>query len=196
MYKGITTSKEEVKDILIAWIAIAFVIAISFTGLNDGFFVGLVISLFTVGIAFVVHELSHKVVAQRMGYSAEFKKSTPMLVVSLILSFLGTVFVAPGAVVIEGLGITNSENGKISLAGPLSNLIMGFIAIIASFFVPAGGFSGILVLFAFVNCIIGLFNMIPFWVLDGKKVFSWDKKVYVGVLIMFFVLYGIIKFSM
>ena len=196
MFKGITTSKTEIKDILIAWLVIAFVMTIVTTGLGRGFFFGLIIALFTVGVAFVVHELSHKVVAQRMGYSADFKKFTPMLVLSVILSFLGLVFVAPGAVVVRGLGITGPENGKISLAGPLSNLIMGFVAIIASFFVPTAGIKGVLIFFAFVNCMIGLFNMIPFWVMDGKKVFTWDKRVYTGVLVLFFMLYLIIKINL
>lgn len=196
MYEGITTSKNEIRDILIAWLVIAFVMTIVTTGFGNGFILGFIIALFTVGVAFVVHELSHKVVAQRMGYSAEFKKFTPMLVVSVIFSFLGLVFVAPGAVVVNGLGITGPENGKISLAGPLSNLIMGFVAVISSFLVPISSIKGILIFFAFVNCMIGLFNMIPFWLMDGKKIFSWDKKIYTGVIVLFFVLYLIIKINL
>ncbi len=29
-----------------------------------------------------------------------------------------------------------------------------------------------------INMWLGLFNMIPFWLLDGKKIFAWDPKIW------------------
>lgn len=135
IYKWVTTSKKEISDIFVAWVVIALVMVVATRGFGLGFLLGFVASFFTVGVAFVVHELSHKVLAQKFGYSAEFRKSTPMLFMSLVFSFFGIIFVAPGAVVINGLGMTDSENGKISLAGPLSNLVLGYLAIIISFLI-------------------------------------------------------------
>lgn len=195
-YRRVTTSKKEISDLFIALVVIALVMVIVTRGFGLGFLVGFVVSFFTVGVAFIVHELSHKVIAQKFGYSAEFRKSTPMLFMSLIFSFFGIVFVAPGAVVINGLGMTDSENGKISLAGPLSNLILGFLAIIISFFVSNLVAKNILIFAAFINCMIGVFNMIPLWILDGRKVFKWNKNIYVWVLGLFLFLYIIVKFQL
>lgn len=189
---GITTSKRELSDLFVAWVVIAIVMTISTRGFGLGIFLGLVIAFCTVGVAFIIHELCHKVMAQRLGHEAEFEKFNLTLVLSLIFSFFGFTFIAPGAVVIRGLGITDSENGKISLAGPLSNLILGIVAIVIALF-STGFPKTLFVLTAYINCIIGLFNMIPFWILDGRKVFKWNPRLYTGVLLMFFLLYGSIK---
>lgn len=196
IYKWVTTSKKEISDIFVAWIVITLVMVVATRGFGLGFLLGFVASFFTVGVAFVVHELSHKVLAQKFGYSAEFRKSTPMLFMSLVFSFFGIIFVAPGAVVINGLGMTDSENGKISLAGPLSNLVLGYLAIIISFLISNLLIKNILVFVAFINCMIGVFNMIPFWVLDGRKVLKWSRNIYIGVICLFLFLYIIIKFQL
>ena len=195
-YKWITTSKKEINDLFASWVVIALVMVIATRGFGLGFLLGFIASFFTVGVAFIVHELSHKVLAQKFGYNAEFRKSTPMLFMSLVFSFFGVVFVAPGAVVINGFGMTDSENGKISLAGPLSNLVLGFLAIIISFFISNLLIKNILIFVAFINCMIGVFNMIPFWVLDGRKVLKWSKNIYIGVLSCFLFLYILIKFQL
>ena len=193
IYGNITTSKRELRDLFKAWLVIALVFTIGTRGFSLGFLFGFIVSLLTVGIAFLLHEASHKIAAQKYGFEAEFRKFTPMLILSVILSFLGIIFIAPGAVMIKALGISPSENGKISLAGPVSNLVLGYILIISSFIVSIPVLKDVLLFGALVNCLIGLFNMIPFWLLDGKKIFSWDKKVYTVTIILFLVLYVMIK---
>lgn len=194
LLKGISTSKRELVDIAIAWITIAVVMVVVTKGFSLGWVVGFVVSFLTVGIAFVVHELSHKIVAQKLGQQAEFRKFSPALIMSVVLAFLGITFVAPGAVVISGFGITNSENGKISLAGPLSNLVMGILAVIITLFLVSSFWKFVFVFTAYINCMIGMFNMIPFWILDGHKILVWSKKIYFTLLAVFLLLYIIIKF--
>lgn len=193
IYKNVTTSKREIKDLFQALLAIALVFTIATGGFSFGFVIGFAVALFSVGIAFLFHELAHKIVAQKYGYEAQFVKSTMMLMISVVLSFLGMILIAPGAVMIRTIsGITTTENGRISLAGPVANLMLGFAAIITAYFTTSY-LQAFLIFSAFINCLIGLFNMIPVWLLDGKKIFVWDKTIYTGTLVLFFILYIMIK---
>ncbi len=186
----IRTSNTELLHIVIAWIAISFAFAILLFWFNwdrrptfDEIFEDLaglfVISSITVGLSFLVHEMSHKFVAQRYGFWAEFRMNPSMLLLMLFLVYeLGILFAAPGAVMIYGGNIGRRENGRISLAGPLSNLILGsaFLLLLSE---PPGflydiGRTGVL-----INVALALFNMIPFGMFDGKKVWAWNKPVYI-----------------
>ena len=98
----------ERKDLLIAWL----VLGVAFTlGINGGFalitdyqkitieglLITFLVSLIAVGLSFVLHELSHKFTAMRFGYWAEFRKSTQMLIIAVVVAAItGIVFAAPG----------------------------------------------------------------------------------------------------
>jgi len=175
--KKIAFSRIEIKDLLKAWVAIsiAFSIAYGFSSLS-GFTVMLLISAFTVGIGFLSHELAHKFVAQHYGYWSEFRADNKMLIFAILMSFFGFIFAAPGAVITIGHA-DRTKDGKISLAGPLTNLTVALIflgiskmtmnpiSVIASY-----GFS--------INTWLALFNMIPFSVFDGSKIFRWNRVVW------------------
>ena len=94
------------------------------------------ISLFTAGIGFLLHELAHKFVAQYYGCEAEFRSMDQMLYFAVGLSlFVGILFAAPGAVMIAG-GVTRKENGIISVAGPLTNYVLAGIFYLISTVAP------------------------------------------------------------
>jgi len=191
--RSIRTSNTELAHILISWLAISYAFAIlllwfklgrrpqTFELLN-GIANPFVIALFTVGVSFIVHEMSHKLVAQRYGSWAEFRMSPFMLVLMLFLVYeFGFLFAAPGAVMIYGGNVGRKENGRISLAGPLSNLLLGLA------FFPLLSETGILYEMGrygvLINIALALFNMIPFSVFDGRKVWAWNKLVYLGMVI-------------
>lgn len=192
--RSIRTSNTELLHILISWLAISYAFAILLMwfklgrrppteDLLNGIANPLVISLFTVGISFIVHEMSHKVVAQRYGSWAEFRMSPFMLFLMLILVYdFGILFAAPGAVMIYGGNVGRRESGRISLAGPLSNLLLGLA------FFPLLSETGILYEIGrygvMVNITLALFNMIPFGIFDGRKVWVWNKLVYFGFIII------------
>ena len=176
--RGIRTSRKELIDLAKAWIilGVAFTIFIM-NGFkpNFAFLIAFFISLFTLGIGFLFHELAHKFLAQKYGCFAEFRSFDHMLILALVMSFFKVFFAAPGAVMISG-HLTRSQNGKISAAGPAMNLL------VALFFLPLAFTSGIwqaVGMYGFrINAWLALFNMIPFAMFDGKKILEWSKGVY------------------
>jgi len=158
----------------------------------------LVIALLTVGIGLVLHELAHKFTAIKYGYWAEFRKSNFMLLAAIALAALvGFVFAAPGATVIynsrpDGRMISREENGKISAAGPVTNLLLcipfaglyllsGLNSLGPQSLVAQIGIFGIQ-----INAMIAAFNMLPISILDGNKVLSWNIAAFVGLIALSF----------
>ncbi|MBS3162381.1 metalloprotease [Candidatus Woesearchaeota archaeon] len=172
-------SKIELRDLGKAWlfISIAFGIVLSGGVFGASLFKSFILAALTVGTGFLFHELGHKIVAQRYGCYAEFRADNFMLFLAVLTSFLGLILAAPGAVMISG-HISKERNGKISIAGPLVNIVLALIFLGLSFIVTTGFFQE-LVMFGFmVNSWLALFNLLPFWILDGKKVLAWNKGIY------------------
>ncbi len=188
----IKTSRTEIVDILKAWLALSLAFTFIYAGasvlngdINNIFSLNFVhlffISMFTAGFGFLLHELAHKFVAQHYGCVAEFRAWDQLLYLAVGLAvFIGFIFAAPGAVMISGM-ITRKENGLISAAGPATNYVLAMIFLGLSLLFPvwnnvfATGFS--------INIWLGVFNLIPFGPLDGKKVFYWNKIVWSGMLL-------------
>lgn len=177
---GIPTSDMELQEIFRAWIAISLAFGIMLSRGNfslDAILVNILISAFTVGVGFLFHELAHKVVAQTYGCHAEFRAFNAMLVLAIALSFLGFVFAAPGAVFISG-NVSVKKNGHISAAGPAMNFVFATLFLIGGTIIPHVFFS-----YGFqINAWLGLFNMIPLAMFDGRKIFLWSKTIW-GVMV-------------
>ena len=126
--------------------------------------------------SFFAHEIAHKVTAQRRGLWAEFRLTMWGSILTLI-SVISPLFkiISPGAVMISG-SATREDMGKVSLAGPSVNIFLS-VVLFGLAIVPSQ-FSVILFLAAFLNGFMALFNLIPVGILDGFKIFSWDKKVW------------------
>jgi len=186
----LTTSDIEIRDLLKAWVAISLAFAIVISGgriFSPGFITFFLLAAFSVGIGFIVHELGHKVVAQHYGCWAEFRAFNFMLWVAVAMSFLGFVFAAPGAVMIQGpVGIR--RNGKISMAGPGMNLLLSVFFLGNLFLLPLTGFLEQLFLYGFaINTFLALFNLIPILNFDGRKILRWNKGVYAIMVFIAFV---------
>jgi Zn-dependent protease len=167
---------KEVRDIFISMTVIAVIFAYLFSGSNINALIGLIpVTFLTVGVGFVLHELAHKFVAIRYGFHAEFKMWIEGLILAVITTMFGFVFAAPGAVYIQGDYITKEENGKISLAGPITNIILALLFLLL---MPISTFSPLLKMIATfgfaVNSLFAFFNLIPISILDGTKVLKWN----------------------
>ncbi|MEM3616552.1 MAG: AN1-type zinc finger domain-containing protein [Candidatus Bathyarchaeia archaeon] len=128
--------------------------------------------------SFLIHELAHKFAAQRSGLWAEFR----IMLFGLILTAISIVsprfkIISPGAVVISGL--TSKRNiGKISIAGPLTNILLSIGFLLVALSIPVSNFAYLLLLGFAINGWIAFLNLIPFGILDGFKVFFWNKIVW------------------
>ena len=184
----------ERRDLFVAWIAISIafsLIYIRYGATPELFLLFLGISLVTVGVGFILHELAHKFTAMKYGFWAEFRKNNLMLVVAVALAALvGVVFAAPGATMIYAPSISREQNGKISAAGPLTNLLLciPFAAILMLGTVTDIRLLGLNVFYMLgmiglqVNAMIAAFNMLPVSVLDGKKVLAWNPIVFIVLI--------------
>ncbi len=198
------TSSTELKHLFISWVAISYAFAIMLAWMElkrkpvsseiFGPFIAdlFIISLITVGISFIFHEMGHKFVAQKYGAWAEFRMSFGMLLLAIYMAWqIGILFAAPGAVQIFGPHITKEQYGKIAASGPVMNLFLAFA------FMPLLTDTGFLYdigrLGVIINLLLAGFNMLPISVLDGRKVLAWSPIVYIGLFMtiivvgMFFV---------
>ena len=147
------------------------------------------------GLGFVIHELAHRVVAHGYGAEAHFVSNDRMLLLSMVIALAGFFLAAPGAVWYRGY-LSKAQNGKIALAGPVSNYVLSilFFLVLSAFLVfqidaPDWLFTLCYMGFA-LNGWLGLFNMIPAGPFDGAKVLAWNTVVFgvtvaVGALLVF-----------
>jgi len=142
---------------------------------------------------FVLHELAHKVVAQRYYLWAEYRAQWAWL------GIVGAVNVAqptplpfalPGFVQIVG-DATVEDNGRISVVGPATNLAIAFLAFpflvaeggrgVALAGAPHGTFLELLVM---VNAGLAAFNLLPVSVLDGAKILRWRAGLWLVLMLL------------
>jgi Zn-dependent protease len=181
MRKGcVYFSPKELKHLAVAGLLVIGIAFSSALYVNAPFEVlvwGLAIFAVVLTVSFLAHEIAHKVIAQRRGLWAEFRLTLWGSVLTLV-SFISPLFkiISPGAVMISGSAGAR-EMGKISLVGPATNIVVSAVLLGLSPFVPSG-FVWAVMLGAFLNAFMAVFNLIPFGIFDGFKIYSWDKKVW------------------
>lgn len=205
---GIGTS--ELIDLLLSFVVLTISFAMVGGGLGSLSAERLAIVGVAVGTGFLLHELAHKFVAQRYGYWAEYKASAFGLILTFVMAMtIGIVFAAPGAVMIRKPSFsprqaydfdakyegdsdaywdrlekkTGSEDLWISLAGPVTNIVltMFFFALLMSGMLT----SSLFIMMAWtafqINLMLAAFNLIPIDPLDGGKIFRGNALVWVIV---------------
>jgi len=160
----------------------------------EEFLLFLGIAFAAVVTGFMLHELAHKAVAQRYGAWAEFRAYPFGLAIALMLSFVGVLFAAPGAVYIGGR-IDRRQNGVISIAGPLTNLAIGGAAL-AACLATVHILAFALFTIATINFMLAAFNLLPIPPLDGSKVWKWNPAVYVAAFAVSVVIAGALMFGL
>ena len=192
-------SQREINDLLISWIVLSGAFALFRRGGIPGLlgrtgnlaqmpvYIGQMLVI--VGTAFVLHELSHKYVAQKYGMWAEYQKWDWGLLMALFLSATGFFFIAaPRAVMIMATGwLTPEIEAKTSIAGPVTNITVGIVALLlrASVALPV-----FLTELAVINFFLAVFNLLPIPPMDGSKVlrynvFLWVVAFGVAVILLF-----------
>ena len=152
-----------------------------------------------VGIGFILHELAHKFAAMHFGLYAAFRIFPMGIALMFLFSILnfGIIFLAPGAVMIYShTGIDRRKNGIISVAGPVTNIVLSIIFLILAVATPlpeilsstigffsANEYIGILMSAQQINAFLAAFNLLPFFILDGQKVMSWSFKIWAVTMV-------------
>ncbi|MBI5224384.1 site-2 protease family protein [Candidatus Micrarchaeota archaeon] len=154
--------------------------------------------LATLGLGFILHELAHKYVAQSYGAFAVYRAWTFGLLLALGLAIFTEgkfIFAAPGAVVIFGRHLTQKQNGKIAIAGSVTNFALSLIFLSVAY---AGiGYEDLARTGAYINAFLGAFNMIPIAPLDGQKVQAWSESAWLAITaacwgLLFLLMFGVI----
>jgi Zn-dependent protease len=180
--KKMRFSNKEIGHLAIATLLVVGV-GLSLVGLPTFFSDGnaidymvLTLSVTVFTASFFIHEMAHKIVAQRHGYWAEFRLTFLGAILTL-LSTMPTPFkvISPGAVMISGV-VDKRSIGEISVAGPMTNLVLSVMFFGFGFLFPE--FAVVFLAGAAFNAWIALFNLIPFGIFDGFKIFLWNKKIW------------------
>jgi Zn-dependent protease len=148
---------------------------------------------FTAG--FIVHELTHKAMAQRYGMWAEFRLDKFGAVLTLLSAVSPLKIIAPGAVVMAG-NTTPDRVGRTAAAGPATNILIASLLLgLAEALHPMELLEALLAGSA-INAFMALFNLIPFGVLDGLKVFRWNRQVWIVLLALAVLITGLSYMSL
>ena len=154
--------------------------------------------------AFILHELAHKIVAQKKDLAAEFLVHPWGLSLAILSPALFKILLAaPGVVEIyderalrrdelsaEERVEQRRDGGIISIVGPLVNLVLAYGAflldgVFPGVRVPASEASGIgntaFELIMLINLVLAGFNMIPVDPFDGRKILRWSWGAFLGV---------------
>ena len=176
-------TRNELRDLLIAFIVLSICFAISNVGLNLFSILSIMpIVMIGVGAGFLLHEIGHKFVSMKYGYWAEFKLWPLGLVIAFVTAFLGFVFAAPGAVNTYADQMSDEINGRISIAGPMTNMGLALVFIVIAALIYPFSIHSQIVHLIYLICTVGYsvnsylaaFNLLPFATLDGIKVMKWN----------------------
>jgi Zn-dependent protease len=205
---------KEIEELLTADLVLTFAFSLVIVGgiynisqLLRVFVYFIPISFVAVSLSFILHELMHKFVAQKYGAIAAFKTSQYGLAITLLTSLFGFLIGIPGATVIYTNNFTKREDGRVSIAGPLTNfavfilffalgmlLYKNFLANVTttlsvSMFMHNSYLHNMINLTLFISILLAFFNMLPIYPLDGSKVLRWNKGIYATTLIIIFALF-------
>lgn len=167
---------------------------------NNPFFFYLPVAFIAVSLSFILHEYMHKVVAQRYGALAAFKRWDLGILLAIVSGWAGFLIGSVGATWIYTNTFTKKQDGLTSLAGPATNFVVFLVFFTISLFLPssyANGYAGVVVsVTLFISLWLAVFNMLPIYPLDGSKVWRWNKPVYlvtfVGLVILLLFVLGVI----
>jgi Zn-dependent protease len=193
-------SSTELRDLLLSLAALVVAFSVLMNGKRIPDLETILIITVGVGTGFLLHEMAHKFVALHFGYYAEYRANQMGLLFAVAASFAGFIFAAPGAVMISRPTATQEfymqdsfgqeelrreikkETLWISLAGPMTNIILTAFFFLALLLAPSSGTSALAANFAlFINLTLAAFNLLPFGPLDGKKIFDSNRMVWLLV---------------
>lgn len=180
--------KNEIRDLGIGLGVIMLILLSSFWTMLTRSPVFLIGALLIYGLAFILHELAHKFMAQRLGYWAEFRINQQGLMLTLLSLISPFKIIAPGAVMIGNISSWD-HYGLVSVAGPATNIALGILFYITRLLSVNPMLNLLAMLGININASLALFNLIPFGVFDGAKIIKWNKYVWLAAVLSAGILY-------
>ena len=170
-------SPTEVKHVLVGIILVSAV-GLSYSSIVFSSWIAIAAAVLFFTAGFIIHELTHKAVAQRYGLWAEFRLDLFGAVLTALSAVSPLKIIAPGAVVIAGQ-TTPDRVGRTAAAGPATNILLAALLLALGQVIHTVGLKEATFAGAAINAFMALFNLLPFGVLDGLKVFRWNKATWV-----------------
>jgi Zn-dependent protease len=219
MSQSVKFGADELFDLLLSWIVLIIGFSLVMSGRQIPGLGLILAAALGVGTGFLLHEMAHKFVALRYGYWAEYRANRSGLLFIIVMSLMGFIFAAPGAVMIHkplrsygqsdnlsGSGIYSDQADKnakreellIALAGPTTNIILTvlFFILLSSGLVIGNLATSAIDFAIFINLNLAAFNLLPLGPLDGKKILeanrlAWAIVAVPTILVAISMLFGI-----
>lgn len=131
-------------------------------------------------VIFVTHELAHKAAARHYGLWAEFRIRVLGAALTILSIMSPIKIISPGAVVMAGIA-NKKIVGITALAGPLMSTAVAYLLFGIYFLIPSSSNALSVLQGAFLSVWIAVFNLIPLAMLDGAKIFSWNKLAWAAI---------------
>ena len=154
--------------------------------------------------AFLAHDLAHKLCAKQIARGGRFKLAVTGSLFSLLVTGLQHLigftmliagfstgkltrlapyrFIAPGTVVVRGRK-RRDVLGKIALAGPASNVVLGWLMLFLGLYSPSSWTFELLLLGSAVNAYVATTALLPLAFCDGLTIYWWSRRAFFSILI-------------
>ncbi len=182
----------------IAWLIGIFLLINVFGGIyymKTDLMSGIAVSI-AILIGFILHELAHRTVANRLGCNSRFSIDVFSVLVTsatallqnilLITTSRGLPFILalPGFVMSYCFYSRKDFEGIIAFAGPATNILIAIISLLIASLVPSAYYLGSFI--SRINSMLALFNLLPIPPLDGYKVIRWN--IFIWIISLMFAL--------
>ncbi|MCL5430662.1 MAG: site-2 protease family protein [Candidatus Marsarchaeota archaeon] len=141
-------------DIQLHWTFVLLLLISLYLGIVSNFNFFLFFFIVLLFAMVVIHELAHSITSIKSGFPVK----------KIILIPLG------GASIIDLDSMKPETQFRIALAGPLMSIVLAMLFGTASVYMPAGFLSLMFQLLFLLNIILGVFNLLPAFPLDGGRV--------------------------
>jgi stage IV sporulation protein FB len=127
-------------------------------------------TVMSIFMAVLFHELSHVRTAKKLGYSSEY----------VFIDILHG-----GALIDSNYESNRKDDIKIAFAGSMANIFIAslsfILSVFLSFYLPINGdIISLLSSCIYINLIIGLFNLIPIFPLDGGRILKYSLELFMN----------------
>ncbi|MBE6487134.1 MAG: hypothetical protein E7Z86_00210 [Methanosphaera stadtmanae] len=193
-------TKDEIKHLLLSFIAVTIIFSIHLTNKyhwsTNEFITVLPLTLIVFVISLILRTFIQKKIALDYRYTIQYKLYSYGLIFSIITMIFNIIVLIPSYIdygLYERM-ISDNEKYKISLVGPVFNIILAVIfmiilLIIKPYFslniVDINFYIMLAAIIGFnVNSYMSFFNLIPFVVTDGLNLFNYKTSVWIILIVL------------